>query len=369
MARILHMADMHLDAPFTSRLGFDKSKLRRSEQRLVFSRIMDYAKANVDIVLISGDLFDSSQITDETINFIKRKFDELSPIPIFIAPGNHDPITAHSAYAKIDFNENVHIFGDEYCYFDIDALKVRVSGIGFHDESGSNIGKLGQAEKHSTYTNILTIHGNITSGNSDEDYNPITKAEIGESSFDYIALGHIHSFSGVNKTKNTTWAYPGIPEPRGFDETGISGVIIGEVSDMGVRLELKPVSERLYYIIDIELSDIMDNERIIEIISGEIQARSEKDIYRFILKGSINPDFYLDKELIYSRVKDMCFYAEFIDNTHPEYDLRTDVGDNSVRAEFIRTMQDKIKHCKTEEEKAVVQRGLIIGLDALSGKL
>ncbi len=62
MARILHMADMHFDSAFTSNLSINKSKLRRSEQREVFSRIVKMVKTEqIDVMLISGDLFDSEK--------------------------------------------------------------------------------------------------------------------------------------------------------------------------------------------------------------------------------------------------------------------------------------------------------------------
>ncbi|MCK5861916.1 MAG: metallophosphoesterase, partial [Candidatus Hydrogenedentes bacterium] len=58
--RILHTADLHLDASFAS-LGVNASlgnKLRAA-QRSVFSRIMERARDwPADLVVISGDLFD-----------------------------------------------------------------------------------------------------------------------------------------------------------------------------------------------------------------------------------------------------------------------------------------------------------------------
>ena len=54
------MADMHFDSAFTSNLSIEESKLRRSEQREVFSRIIEMVKTEqIDVMLISGDLFDS----------------------------------------------------------------------------------------------------------------------------------------------------------------------------------------------------------------------------------------------------------------------------------------------------------------------
>ena len=42
---------------------------------------------------------------------------------------------------------------------------------------------------------------------------------------DYIALGHIHKFSGIKRIGNTYYAYSGCPEGRGFDEEGDKGII------------------------------------------------------------------------------------------------------------------------------------------------
>ena len=40
---------------------------------------------------------------------------------------------------------------------------------------------------------------------------------------DYIALGHRHSFSGINIAGRTHFAYSGCPQGRGFDELDEKG--------------------------------------------------------------------------------------------------------------------------------------------------
>ena len=58
MAKILHIADVHLDSPF-SLLDPQKSQARRNELRGTFTSAMMYAKMEkYDIVIIAGDLFD-----------------------------------------------------------------------------------------------------------------------------------------------------------------------------------------------------------------------------------------------------------------------------------------------------------------------
>ena len=118
-------------------------------------------------------------------------------------------------------------------------------------------------------------------------YNPVTKQEIENSGFDYIAFGHVHSFSGINVEGRTYWAYPGIPEPRGFDESGESGVVIGNVLKAGSEFNLRKVLKRNYHTLEIEITaDISDNEQIIELIDSKIKAVSYTHLcfgQRFVL--------------------------------------------------------------------------------------
>ena len=45
---------------------------------------------------------------------------------------------------------------------------------------------------------------------------PISKASIAGSGLDYLALGHIHQCSGLQREGNTFWAYPGCPRGPGL---------------------------------------------------------------------------------------------------------------------------------------------------------
>ena len=74
--RIMHMADVHLDSPF-SRLETEKAELRRRELRGVFTSMMLYARVQrVDLVLIAGDLFDVEYAGEDTLSLIIREFEK-----------------------------------------------------------------------------------------------------------------------------------------------------------------------------------------------------------------------------------------------------------------------------------------------------
>ena len=91
--RLIHTSDIHLDRSYSSE-GFPPrlGNRRRQGLRQVFQKIMERASAwPADAVLIAGDLFDREYVSRDTVSFLHESFSRLAPIPIFIAPGNHDP--------------------------------------------------------------------------------------------------------------------------------------------------------------------------------------------------------------------------------------------------------------------------------------
>ena len=88
--KIFHTGDVHLDSPF-SLLGAKQAEERRRDARESFSSMMRYAKEwGADMVIISGDIFETSFVTRETVALLRRDFSMLD-CPVVIAPGNHDP--------------------------------------------------------------------------------------------------------------------------------------------------------------------------------------------------------------------------------------------------------------------------------------
>ena len=66
MIRILHTADIHLDAPFRF-LGHAGAK-HRTQVRATFQRVLDLA-SSYDLLLISGDLFDTPHPAQATVDW------------------------------------------------------------------------------------------------------------------------------------------------------------------------------------------------------------------------------------------------------------------------------------------------------------
>jgi len=112
MIRLIHTADIHLDSCFAGtgmRAGFGNR--RRQNLRDVLTSIV--ARAGdwpADALLIAGDLFEGDRISHDTTQFLSGLFESIPHVPVFIAPGNHDPFTPDSPYATMTWPENVAIF-------------------------------------------------------------------------------------------------------------------------------------------------------------------------------------------------------------------------------------------------------------------
>ena len=98
MVKIVHSGDIHLDCAY---IGFppEKAKIRAEEQLLSFQRIIKRVQSEqASVLLLSGDLFENDFVNYKTAEFLKREFEKIPDVHIFISPGNHDCISGNDIY-------------------------------------------------------------------------------------------------------------------------------------------------------------------------------------------------------------------------------------------------------------------------------
>lgn len=367
MIKIFHIADLHLDSPFS---GGDirRSEAGRNRLRQVFRRMMKHIReTGYDIVLIAGDLYDCGFVTEETAEMIRSELGSL-PCPVVISPGNHDPYGKGSLYSSSGFSDNVHIFKEEKpTKFDFDNIGVSVWGYAFN-ETVYKENPIKDIETDRRNINILCAHGEI--GAPLSPYAPMTYGDIEQAGFIYAALGHIHKAPAIFRSTSCTCAYSGFAEGRAFDEIGKGSALSVSIFETGENSEVKiePLSFSSYSF-EILPVNVYLHQNDAEIAASVSLAISEKgygknNAVRVNLEGFLDSGYTPSLSAIARKCKDEVDYLEIKDNTLPLGDDSL-LSDMTLRGEFYRIMREKIENGERGDIAATAMR---IGLAALEGR-
>ena len=358
--RILHTADLHMDSPFES-LSEGKAAIRRAELRALPKKIAALAiREKVDLVLLSGDLLDGESYYQETAEELARYLRKI-PAPVFIAPGNHDYYSSNSAYARMDLPNNVFLFQkNEIEHFDFPEKGFRVYGAAFTGKDSPALLKGFHAERTAGMINLMCIHG-VTDA-PDSSYNPITVEEIAESGLDYLALGHIHKASGLQRAGGTRYAQPGCPEGRGFDELGRKTVNLLDYTDGTWSMRSVRIAARLYEQITVDVTD-PDPLFAVQMVLPDDTVR---DIYRIILKGET--DVPIDLKQLSEQLAESFFELQLRDETRLKEDVWEKAGNDTLRGLFLSYMKKKYDAAATTEEKNTIEQAGRWGIAAIDNR-
>ena len=229
MVRILHAGDFHLDSAFGA-LTPEQARQRRAESRESVQRLVDWANDHeVQLLLLAGDLFDGDAVGSDTARLVAAALGTFRGQTV-IAPGNHDPYTTRSAYARTLWPDNVHIFTEDRMQtipFPQYGCAVHGGAFTMPEEPADHV-LAGFTAPDDGLAHIGLLHGELTG--SESRYRPLTTAAVAASGLHYLALGHVHGCTGVLRSGSVPYGYCGCLEGRGFDELGDKGFLAGEVS-------------------------------------------------------------------------------------------------------------------------------------------
>ncbi len=363
--KLLHTADLHLGS---GRTGVKSGK---AELENTFLRIINTCKSqSIDFLLIAGDLFDTPFISADIASKIISAMSQIPDTVIAIAPGNHDCSCPGSVYLKYDFPENVIIFNSFLEYVDFPQKNVRLWGAGFTERFENFPLLRSDIELKADLLNICVLHGELVAENSTGVYNPIFPSAIEKSGFDYIALGHIHKRSVIEKLGKTHFSYSGCPDGTGFDETGALGVYIGTVSKESARLEFLEMSSRKYLSESFDITHCKNtfdiSEKILTQLRQAYGEAFEENLYRITLVGTVSPGVYISSSQLQAALQNTLYYADIIDKSETDIsNIEELAAEASLRGIFVGKMLDRLKGVSPKDE-LLYKNALKIGLQSFS---
>ena len=369
MPKIIHAADIHLDAPF-SLFDIQKAQMRRAELRESFAAMITFAKEEkADLVILAGDLFDSGFVTKETTKFILSQFSSAPECRFVISPGNHDFVSGKGPYKKEVFPENVYIFDKEQItFFSFPEIGVDVYGYAFVSENYSENPLEKTIPLDRSHINILAAHADVGGRSS---YCPLSVSDLARSGFDYVALGHIHKASGIQTAGKTYFAYSGCLEGRSFDECGEKGVIVAEFSKstgkLSASFQTKRISRRRYEKLTVDITGVSSQDAFLTLVSDAVKrAGFGSDVLlRVRLTGRISPETVIPVKKLTAELLGV-FYLELEDDMMPLLNYEELKNDISIRGAFFRELLPLLES-EDEEQRRTAADALRYGLAALDG--
>ena len=373
--KILHCADLHIGAELAS-IG-NKARQRKEEILMTFDNIVHICKEeNIELLLIAGDLFQSSNVDNAIVNSVKTSLKSIPSTIVAIAPGNHDYISIDSPFLNDDWPDNVHIFKSKLEAIEFEKIGLRLWGAGFTSTYVTSPMLDIIDVPSDDMVNICAIHGELICENQTSNYNPISATQLRFGNMDYVALGHIHKRSDVLKVGNTYYAYCGCPEGQGFDELDEKGVYVGTITKGKCDLEFRPISKRMNVELHANISGANTNNEVAEIVLRTIKIKYGElygnHLYKVILEGAIDGNFKLDCEAVAIRLESKVYFIKLRDETHIEIDINSLAKEASLKGIFVQKMMNKINKSLDSGNDANVdqyRKALYIGLKAFDGEV
>lgn len=283
--RILHTSDWQLGMGRVF-LGQEAGPRFTHDRLVAVRKLLELARAEqCEAVVVAGDVFDSNFLKPEVY---QRTLDVLeeSAVPVFLLPGNHDPLDAASVYRRSDIQalQNVTVLGDSQPVLlerGSDTSAVRIVGAPMlskhvtEDLVSKALGNL-EPPQDSTIT-VLVGHGAaVAFGAAEPDH--ISIDAIVEAyrhrKVDYVALGDTHSTVDLHGS-GMVW-YSGAPEVtdyREYDGGGESdsgNVLIVDIELTGaeepanVDVRRLPVGTWKFQAIDAQVDSLEDAHSFID---------------------------------------------------------------------------------------------------------
>ena len=285
--RFIHTADWQLGAGFTGRTRPDDLRSARLES---VARLLEVAaKERVDFTVVAGDIFESNRVSRRLLYDVKEVLRKAA-CPVYILPGNHDPLSEDSLYSVRDewreLPGNVQILKERAPVQVGEATLYPcpcVGKVSSKDPTGWIPPRSGRDG-----IRIGVAHGSwLVLPDVSLDDHPVEPRAAGTRSLDYLALGHWHStFPDTTQVAGRTF-YSGTHEPTAFGERDSGNVLLVSIGAPGALpdVEKRRIGRFSWLQVEKEISDpgsLAALRREFESIPGP-----ESTLVRAAIKGAV----------------------------------------------------------------------------------
>lgn len=235
--KFLHTADWQIGMRATM-LGEKGVRVRAARLESARHVIELARRERVEFVVLAGDTFEHNGVERLKVREVAKILGG-ADCPVFIIPGNHDPLTPGSVWEDTAWNEwtNLHLL-TQPTPVEIAAATLYpcpVSAGDSRDDSTDWIHAQGDAIA------IGIAHGSVETAAYHATL-PIPRAAARAHGLDYLALGHFHSTTlYADQSGGVHMAYSGTHESTAFTEPDSGNVLIVYIAHRGAEPRIQTV--------------------------------------------------------------------------------------------------------------------------------
>ena len=261
-------------------------------------------------MVVCGDVFESNLVDRKTVLRALEALKDV-PVPVYLLPGNHDPLNAASVYRSTTFLErtpaHVHVIEDTTPICVDEGIEI----VGIPWTSKRPLQDLvalatGQLEAVVDTLRVCVAHGmvdNLSPNPDDPALISLHAAEnaISQNKIHYLALGDRHSLTEVGDS-GCMW-YAGTPEPTDYNEVKPGFALVATINEAGVTT--KGVNLGRWKFIEHEI-DLNTKEDIAALRSRlENLEDKERTVVKLRLVGALSLSLHSELEELISHFQEI----------------------------------------------------------------
>ena len=294
MARFLHTSDWQLGMTrhFLSEGAHERYSQARFDAIRTLGRIAEEERCQ--FMLVCGDAFESNQVDRKTVARALEALKDV-PVPVYVLPGNHDPLNAASVYRSSIFVErkppHVHVIQNANPIRVAEGLEiVGAPWVSKRPAANPIEDALRSLPPANGVVRICVGHGAVDMLAPDPKLPGLIRVAslvgaIDEGQIHFVALGDRHSLTKVG-TSERVW-YSGAPESTDFSEIRSGFALVVDLDDRHVAA--KEVEVGQWRFVERERMDMntCDDVDALQQWLETIESK-ERTVVRLHLVGSIS---------------------------------------------------------------------------------
>lgn len=299
--RFLHTADWQLGMTRHFLAGDAQPRYSAARRDAVAGLGALAAEVGAEFVVVAGDVFEHNQLAPQVIGQSLEAMRAIG-IPVYLLPGNHDPLDASSVYTGALFTaecpDNVVVLDRAGVHRVRPGLEIVAapwrSKAPTTDLVAEVLAGLSEGMPADRVTRVLVAHGGVDLLDPDRDKPSVVRlagvdAVLARGAIHYVALGDKHSVTQVGGS-GRVW-YSGSPEVTNFDdiEANPGHVLVVDIDEAHPQRPVTVDARRIGRWRFVTLHRQVDTNRDIADLDLNLDQMTDKDrtVVRLALTGSL----------------------------------------------------------------------------------